>query len=310
MLSGATVAYGHNIGRPAGFLFQLSSKSSINTLTYGWKRTRKVKSMKLPIKRRQCQSISPLSPFLQLKQDSTEDEKYISTPIESIMADMEKEVWDSAQANLDIKRVKEAFMSDSSGSVSDDAYYNSSPSSMTVLDPSNPISSDVPRPSQWRIALAAGFTASLISFLLLKQPILSFAFFLVTTIVAARDPLDEKSFLTDGEDDIAGPLARLIGRATLQSIEESTPKVRAITKAAVTGGAEIDSLKVRIRQLEEENRSLALWVERRMYIDEHIGKFKLEQLKDRARREGLAVGGTKMQLMMRLAEAGYLEDLI
>jgi len=77
----------------------------------------------------------------------------------------------------------------------------------------------------------------------------------------------------------------------------------------VTGDAEIDSLRGRVRELERENKSLALWVERRRYVDEHVGRFKLDQLKVSARKEGLTVGGTKVQLMMRLAEAGRLEDL-
>jgi len=302
-LSLAISAHGNNINHSAGFLLPLSSKdrsSFVDTKTYAWQHERKVNSVKLTIERRRCQS-----PSLRLKPDSMEDGKYKSTSIETIMANMEREVWDSAQATLDVKRVKEALTKESSrveGVISDSPL-----SSMAVLKPSNPISSNVPRPSQWRVAITAGFVAGLVSFLLLKQPILSLTLFLATTIVAARDPIDENSFLIDGEDDIAGPLARLIGRVTLQSIQESTPKVRAMTKAAVTGNAEIDSLKVKIRQLEEENKSLALWVERRMYVDENIGKFKLEQLKNTARREGLAVGGTKMQLMMRLAEAGCLE---
>lgn len=180
---------------------------------------------------------------------------------------------------------------------------------MTVLNSPNPTPSVIPPPSQWKIALAAGLAAALVSFILLHRPLLSFACFLTTAIAAARDPIDEKSILVNGEDDVAGPLARLIGRATLQSIEGTTPKVRAITRAAVTGDAEIDSLRGRVRELERENKSLALWVERRRYVDEHVGRFKLDQLKASARKEGLTVGGTKVQVMMRLAEAGCLEDL-
>lgn len=313
--------------RMSGFLLPTSimhGLSCVDRITFGTGQRQKIKLIQLPLQRRRRSKFYVL-PSLELKRSGAEDEKYISAPLDNtlIMVNMEKEVRASAQASLDLKLVKEALTvapTDSNVAVNsrdkdngnDGSYYkslSSSSSSVTVLNSSSPTPSDIPPPSQWKIALAAGLAAALVSFLLLHQPLLSLAFLLTTTIVAARDPIDEGSSLVDGEDDVAGPLARLIGRATLQSIEGSTPKVRAITRAVVTGDAEIDSLRGRIRELEGENRSLALWVERRRYVDEYVGKFKLDQLKDSARKEGLPVGGTKVQLMMRLAEAGCLEDL-
>lgn len=317
-------AYGRRTGNIAGFLLPKSSTgglSCVDRVPFGTRQLQKMKSIhQVPLRLRRCPSKWYVLPCLELKRGSTEDEKYINTPLDntSIMASMEKEVRASAQATLDLKRVKEALIVTTPSSSremdnDDDASYfassSSSSTSMSVLKSTNPTPSDIPPPSQWKIAIAAGLAATIVSFLLFQQPLLSFACFLTTTIVAARDPIDEKSILVDGEDDVAGPLARLIGRATLQSIEGSTPKVRAITRAAVTGNADIDSLRGRIRELERENTSLLLWVERRRYVDEHVGRFKLDQLKASARKEGLTVGGTKLQLMMRLAEAGCLEGL-
>jgi len=337
ILISSTVSFGTaNVYRrtsdyPAGFLLPLSSTdalSCVDRITFGSGQRQKMKSIRhhrLPFQ--QQPSFFSVSSCLELKRGSTEDDKHISVPMDnrSIMTNLEREVRASAQATLDLKRVKDALTAaattDNSSTpvnyrraeenTSNGIYYGSS-SSMTVLSPSNPISSDVPTPppSQWKIALTAGLTAALASFLLLHQPLLSLACFLATTIVAARDPIDEgASTLIDGDDDLAGPLARTIGRAALQSIEGTTPKVRAITKAAVTGSAEIDSLRGRIRELEGENRDLMEWVEKRKYVDEHVGGFTLGELKGQARDEGLTVGGTKVQLMMRLAEAGCLEDL-
>eukprot|EP00555_Chaetoceros_dichaeta_P007745 CAMPEP_0198257498 /NCGR_PEP_ID=MMETSP1447-20131203/7167_1 /TAXON_ID=420782 /ORGANISM="Chaetoceros dichaeta, Strain CCMP1751" /LENGTH=332 /DNA_ID=CAMNT_0043944417 /DNA_START=137 /DNA_END=1131 /DNA_ORIENTATION=- len=321
IIFGAPNAHARRTGNIAGFLLPKSSTgglSCVDRITFGNRQRQKIKSIqRVPLRLRRCPSKWHVLPCLELKRSSTENENYINIPLDntSIMASMEKEVRASAQATLDLKRVKEALTvttplsSREKDNDNDASYYTSSSSSsslpsstsMRVLNSPNSTPSDIPPPSQWKIALAAGLAATLVSFLLFQQPLLSFACFLTTTIVAARDPIDEKSILVDGEDDVAGPLARLIGRATLQSIEGSTPKVRAITRAAVTGNAEIDSLRGRIRELERENTSLSLWVERRRYVDEHVGRFKLDQLKASARKEGLTVGGTKVQVMMRLA---------
>lgn len=299
-VAGAVCTYDAK-NHPGAFLFQ--SNVMDKTISGSERQCCKINSIRQqPLQQQLHPSEFFVSSSLHLKRGSVEDDNYIMVPIDntSIMANMEKEVRASAQATLDLKRVTEALTDANSG-----VCYEPS-SSMTVLNNSSDpnFSPDVSPPSQWKIAFSAGLAASLVSFLLLHQPLLSFALFLATTIVAARDPIDEGSTLIDGEDNVAGPLARLIGRATLQSIEESTPKVRAMTKAAVTGSAEIDFLRGRIQELEVENASLALWVERRRYVDENVGGVTLDQLKDSARKEGLAVGGTKAQLMMRLAEAG------
>ena len=100
------------------------------------------------------------------------------------------------------------------------------------------------------------------------------------------------------DNDLTGPLTHTISWAALKSIEGTTPKVCVVTKAAITGSAEINSLRGRIRELEGENRDLVEWVEKRKYVDEHVGVFSLGELTKKVRDTGLTVGGTKVQLMM------------
>lgn len=98
-----------------------------------------------------------------------------------------------------------------------------------------------------------------------------------------------------------------VGRYTL---EEITPKAKAIAKAAILGEEEVAELKARLQDLEmeysavrDENVRLKLWKDRRTWVDAVLPKYTLQSLKDEARQNGLQVGGTKAQLLMRLVEA-------
>jgi hypothetical protein len=118
--------------------------------------------------------------------------------------------------------------------------------------------------------------------------------------VANGDPLDE--------DNATGAVARQVGRMTIQSVESSKPKLKAIARAALTDQEEIVLLKQRIKRLEFAKADLELWKERRTAVDENASRYSLDELKDVARRNKLALGGTKSQLLMRILENGVELD--
>lgn len=66
---------------------------------------------------------------------------------------------------------------------------------------------------------------------------------------------------------------------------------------------ELAQLKQRIDELEDENASLRLWQERRNFVDSALSKYNVEQLKKLARENEVAVGGSKIELLIRLVEA-------
>jgi hypothetical protein len=105
----------------------------------------------------------------------------------------------------------------------------------------------------------------------------------------------------------SGPLARVVGRATLESAKAAQPKVRALARAAVHGEEEWLAMQDKIERLEQENADLLLWKQQRISADEKLSDFTLDELKEQARVNGLTVGGTKSQLMMRLVEANVIK---
>jgi hypothetical protein len=206
------------------------------------------------------------------KQDSNDD-----------IASLEREVLASVQAQLDRKRVVEAFLEDK-------------PSSS--LGPLNdPLSKQ--SQSSWQIPAAAAVVTSTVSFVLLHNIYVTALVLASVFIAASGDPVEE--------DSLVGALARILGRFTLQSVEASQPKVRAVARAVVTGEQEILQLQQRLKQLEKENEQLRLWKVRRMRVDEALPNYSIDQLKDKARDNGISVGGTKSQLLLRLVETGILD---
>lgn len=190
------------------------------------------------------------------------------TSVEKNMAIIEREVMESTRAKLDLQKVTK-----------------------TLLDDELPFRSSV---ATWQVALAASGSGGAAAFFLLHNWILSGIVLVYIFVVANGDPMEEES--------IAGALARIVGRGTLQTL----PKVRAIARAAVTGEDDVALLKSRIRELENENYELKLWKKRRLAVDQALPDYSLEELKEMARQNGLAVGGTKTQLLMRLAEVDQL----
>jgi len=216
---------------------------------------------------------------------NSSDDKITNVDIDN----MEKEVKASALARLDIKRVKDAILA------------NQEEKSNTSSR--GPISST----SSFSIAIAAACFVTFPIYLLLHNPFLCFLAFVGTYFIASRDPIDEGD--SRGEE-IVGPVARIVGRATLNTIDETKPRVQAIARAVVTGTTEIESLQNKIIELEIENQNLKIWIKQRSYIDEELPKYNLSTLKELARKNGLRIKGTKAQLLLRLLDAGLIDRLI
>jgi hypothetical protein len=201
-----------------------------------------------------------------------------SATIEKEIAALEKEVMESTRAKLDLQRVTRSLL-DEDDSESDYA--------------------SVPLEG-WKVALAAASVVALGSFFIFHDALISAVVLTAIFLVANGDPLEE--------DTLAGALARLIGRYTIRSVQASQPKMRAIARAAVRGD-EIALLRQQVKALQDENRELLLWKERRIAVDNALPNYSLEDLKQKARANGLKVGGTKTELLMRLVEAGVEEIL-
>eukprot|EP00558_Chaetoceros_sp_UNC1202_P009709 CAMPEP_0197247130 /NCGR_PEP_ID=MMETSP1429-20130617/26122_1 /TAXON_ID=49237 /ORGANISM="Chaetoceros sp., Strain UNC1202" /LENGTH=260 /DNA_ID=CAMNT_0042707963 /DNA_START=30 /DNA_END=812 /DNA_ORIENTATION=+ len=217
------------------------------------------------------------------------------------MVQLEKEVRASTQAKLDLNRVKDAFTTDG------DVYETHAEADVEFVNMSFDDVSDsktTVAPTQFSVALASGSAFGLLSFIALHMPMLSFIIFGLTTYVASRDPIRDEEFAMG---DITGPVSRIVGRKALDYIEEAKPKVRAVVRAVVASGS-YDVLNARNQKLEEENEEMKLWMERRKAIDGQAKYYTLDALKDIARESDLKVSGTKIELMMRLIDAGCLKD--
>jgi hypothetical protein len=200
--------------------------------------------------------------------------------------DMEKEVYASARLQMDQKQVERALLEKEEASTT------------TSIDPQRAALLASP----WQISLAAASAVS--TFVLVTTNaslMIAGIVFVVVFAVANGDPLDEEN--------ATGAVARQVGRLTIQSVESSKPKLKAIARAAITDQEEILLLKQKITQLEQENAELKLWKERRISVDDNLSKYTLDEMKGVARSNGLAVGGTKSQLMMRILENGVELEL-
>lgn len=205
-----------------------------------------------------------------------------------VMPQMEQEIIASTNAKLDVQKVKNALTKDTTKN--------------TIPNPDPELYPDLNKTSSsnWNIAIASGIVLATFSFFSFHVMTFSAIIFLITTYIASRDPLNET------DENISGPLFRIIGRGTIQSIEKTTPKVKAVARAVISGEEEIQDLKRQLVELETENEELKLWIARRQFVDENAQFYSLDTLKNMARMKGLQVGGTKAQVMMRLIEAGCI----
>jgi hypothetical protein len=195
---------------------------------------------------------------------------------------MERQVLASAQAKLDTNRILEALEVTNR----DDRKSDTVPSSGTV--------------HPWKVAVAASLLCSAAVLVLSKYNLfLTLVVAAGVFLVAAGDPVDD--------DSLVGAVARVVGRATLQSVEASQPKVRAVARAVVTGQDEVNDLQQRLLNLETENAELRKWKIQRIKAEDCLADYSLPILKDQAREHNLQVSGTKLQLLMRLVDAGVVE---
>ena len=193
---------------------------------------------------------------------------------------LETEVMASTRAKLDMQRVTKAFTETDANS--------------TTMEPAK----QALLASAWRVALAAAFFMSSLTFFWSKTLFLAVVAFVGTFWIAYQDPLEEEG--------VAGALARVVGRWTIQSVETTTPKIKAVARAAMASPEELSDLRSQLQVLQQQNAELVLWKERRLAVDDNMGKYTLDELKELARQHNLAVGGKKHELMMRLLESKIL----
>ena len=215
-----------------------------------------------------------------LEPSREEEETTKNSVVEDEIKALEKQVLYSTQAELDLLYAKRALTAADTDTT-------------TAMAP------------QWSIALAGGASAGFFVFILTQNIILGAVATLFIGIVASRDPVHE--------DDPAGAVARTVGRAALQGVQAAKPKAKALARAAWTGDEEILVLQQQVADLKQQqsalraqNDALATWKRRRIWVDENLSSYNLQDLKELARNNQLPVGGTKAQLLMRLVEANVI----
>ncbi|CAB9521461.1 expressed unknown protein [Seminavis robusta] len=149
--------------------------------------------------------------------------------------------------------------------------------------------------STWSISVAAGVAAGIACLVATQSLVLAGMATAGIAFVASRNPTEE--------DNPVGAIARMLGRKTLDTVVEVTPKAKALARVALSGQDELDQLRMEKEQLQTEVKQLRLWKARRTWIDERGPEYNLQQLKELARQNNLLVGGTKSQILMRLIEA-------
>lgn len=193
------------------------------------------------------------------------------------MRSIERDVVESANARLDLQRVSKALLYDDNSTLDQ------------KIQPS----------SKWTIPFAASIACGSATYFMLHSWLISLGVLFGVFVVAAGDPVEE--------DDIAGSLARVVGRVTINTYEVSKPKIKAVARAALTEGDDITLMQAEIDLLRSENESLKLWKQQREAVDSRLNEFDLARLKELARYHGIKIGGTKYQLLIRLVEAGVVE---
>jgi hypothetical protein len=195
--------------------------------------------------------------------------------------ELEQEVFASTRAKIDAQRVKKTITDRTPAKQVD-------PQKVAIMA------------AQWKISLAAASFVS--TFFLIAThsslPVTGVVFAAVF-FVANQDPFEEEG--------AAGALARLLGRFTIQSVETTKPKIKAMARAAISTEDDdrdkvVALMQQRIDVLERENDELKTWKEQRTAADTLLSQYGLDELKAMARANQLPVGGTKIQLLMRLLE--------
>lgn len=189
---------------------------------------------------------------------------------------IEQDMYKKVNERLDIKRVEDALLENGGGSY---AQYE--------RDMSVPVS--------------AGIFGAASSFLVIHNMYFSAVSFVVFWILASGDP--------NKEDGLGGAIARILGRYTARSIEQSKPKVQSVLRATIKGDEELIYLRTRVEELESENQKLKTWVEKRMAVDDSLKNYSLTDLRKIARKAGMQGISTmtKPSLMMKLIDDGVID---
>mmetsp|Transcript_17125 Transcript_17125/g.34240 ORF Transcript_17125/g.34240 Transcript_17125/m.34240 type:complete len:384 (+) Transcript_17125:55-1206(+) len=145
-------------------------------------------------------------------------------------------------------------------------------------------------------------------------------------IIALGDPTDQSNIIAGnssgalGESvEVGGAVSRIVGRTALQTAKASAPRVRAVARAALdydTTTATLEELKNRVDylsrktlELDDENQVLRYEVALFNAVEDVSSMYKLEELKDLARYNGVRGYSTesKNALLRRLAKEQVLE---
>lgn len=250
-----------------------------------------------------CQDLTSSSPSLKRKMasvpffaaDGADSNKALELDL------LEKQIIAKTQAELDVKRVKDAVLGfgDTGENSKDSTTTAIQVSQVTSLDELDPTKAP---PSPLTIAIAAGSVVGLTSLAALHAPILSLGAFAATTYVAQRDPIKDEDL---AEGDLTGPITRIIGRTALESAEKVKPTMQSMVRSSAVQ-KQLDELKLKYKELEMENEELRMKLHARDAIDKYAKSFTMVQLKDIAKESDMKVGGTKTELMLRLVESGNL----
>jgi hypothetical protein len=149
------------------------------------------------------------------------------------------------------------------------------------------------------VAITAGIVCGISAYILFHNYIICSAVMVTVVFLANGDPM--------GEEGVIGPLTRVVGRSGLECVYGIQPKLRAISRAVVKGDEDVIQLQQTNKRLEEENSKLTRWIDLRNAVDESLSSYTMIDLKSKARDAKVQVGGTKSQLLMRLAESGLVE---
>jgi len=257
--------------------------------------------------------LKELYAHIQNKENDSSLEMKNDDILSTTMKVMEEEVLVSSQARLDQQQLQNSFMN------------LLAPFSDNILSRVFPVRRDVSSSSsidiwnlglsqkvrlqvtRWNVAVVAGFTSFIIVLLIFHSLLPSFISLLVITFIASRDPI-----LMEGDEDsviskFLGPISRLLGYSVLGYVEKIYQKLYILVQAIFTDSNELESLRNQVESLQQTNHKLNLWIQQRQYVDETMGNYTVDELKVLLRQNNLSVSGSKVQLMMRLFEAGVLE---
>ena len=216
-----------------------------------------------------------------------------NSSVEEEIAEMERQVLASAREQIDYNQITKALIGGD---------FDNSNNNKNKISPRQDQSTITHTPT-WQIALTAATVTSGLSFVLFSNIYVSLFVLISIFLVANADPVQDDSGLV-------GPLARIVGRATLQSYQTSKPTLQALARAVVTGQDEVRMLRQELETVQARAEALETWKQRRLWVEDNLQKYTVEELKQKARDNQLPVGGTKLQLLQRLVDANVMDIIV